>query len=201
MILELFFDLASPYAYLALMRMAVHPRAADVQWHPLDGEQVKRAAGNVGPSLRHTPAKLRYVRQDVARWARRMDVPFSSVASCAPAPRLNRGTFYAADRGCVPQYLQLAGRRIWGHAADPDADDVLRSVAADMDWDAREFLAFVGSPAASARSAGSFARARRVGVFGVPTAVVGERLWWGNDRLHLAEAAWLAAQPEEVHRG
>lgn len=201
MILELFFDLASPYAYLAVMRMAAHPRASEVRWHPLDGEQVRRAAGNVGPSLRHTPAKLRYVRQDVARWARRAGVPFSPQAPCAPAPRLNRGTFYAMDRGCAPRYLQLVARRIWGDAADPDAEDMLRSAATDMDWDVREFMAFVGSPQARERSAGSFARARQAGVFGVPTAVVGERLWWGNDRLQLAEAAWLAAPIEEVHRG
>lgn len=201
MILELFFDLASPYAYLALARMAAHPRAADVHWHPLDGEQVRRAAGNVGPSLRQTPAKLRYVRQDVARWARRAGVPFSPEAPCAPAPRLNRGTFYALDRGCAPRYLQQAGRRIWGDAADPDANDVLRSLAADMGWDERDFIGFAGSPAARARGEDSFARARRAGVFGVPTAVVGERLWWGNDRLHLAEAEWLAAEPEELHRG
>ena len=201
MILEMFIDLASPYAYLGLVRMLSHGDAARIHWHPVDVEALKRAAGNVGPPLRQMPAKLRYARQDVARWAARYGVPFSEAASCAAAPRLNRGTYFAIDRGAAATYLRTAARRVWAEGGDPESEALLRDLSRELGWDAGDFLRFVSSPAAFHRERLSLARAREAGAFGVPTAVVGGRLWWGNDRLFLAEAAWAGGENQGSEHG
>jgi 2-hydroxychromene-2-carboxylate isomerase len=190
MILEFYFDLASPYAYLGLMRVLpiAQRDAGSIAWCPVDVEELKRAAGNIGPALRHLPAKLRYVQQDAARWARRQGVPLARTVG-EPAPRLNRGTFYAADHGLAARYLQLAAHRVWAEAAAPEDDEVLRAIAGDMGWNPQEFLDYTASAQAAERQREMLLRARRAGVFGVPTAVLDDQLWWGNDRLSLAEAA------------
>ena len=194
MSLEFYFDLASPYAYLGLTRMLAGAREPGrVAWRPVDVEALKRAAGNVGPALRHLPAKLRYVRQDTQRWARRYRVPLAASAG-QPAPRLNRGTFFAADRGMAEPYLQLAAARVWGAGTPPEDEALLRGLAEELGWPVQEFIDYTDSPAAVARLRASLLDARAAGVFGVPTAVLDGQLWWGNDRLALAEAALAEAE-------
>jgi 2-hydroxychromene-2-carboxylate isomerase len=56
-----------------------------------------------------------------------------------------------------------------------------------MGWDAAEFIAYTTSEAAAACHRAAVEVARERGVFGVPTMVVGEHLWWGNDRLQFVE--------------
>ena len=62
-----------------------------------------------------------------------------------------------------------------------------------LGWDAGEFLAFTESADAEARYRASTAAAHQRGVFGVPTMLIGEEMWWGNDRLEFLEE-FLAAQ-------
>ena len=189
MILEFFFDLASPYAYLGLVRMLSHEArtGCSVGWRPVDLEELKRSAGNIGPALRDLPAKLRYVQQDTRRWAARYGVPLAQPAGLASL-RINRGTFFADDRGVASRYLQAAALRVWSEGGACEDESLLASLALDMGWEPQEFLHYTLSPAAADRQRKTLERAREAGVFGVPTIVVAGESWWGNDRLDFALA-------------
>ena len=67
------------------------------------------------------------------------------------------------------------------------SDDLMRAVAADMGWDADDYLAFTVSVQAEARYQAATKAAHERGVFGVPTMIIGEEMWWGNDRLDFVE--------------
>ena len=197
--IEYFFDFASPYCYLAHVRLpgiaARHGRA--IAYRPVDLAEVKRAAGNIGPSTHFLAARRHYLRQDTARWARRYGVPISEPAGYGSA-RLNRGAFLALDRDAIARYVDAVGTRVWGQGGAMDDDGLLAAVAADMGWDAAAFIAYAGSEAADGRHRAALALARERGVFGVPTVVIGEHLWWGNDRLQFVDAHLAATAGARV---
>jgi len=190
MTFEFYFDLASPYAYLGLMRLPALtlPRGCAIDYRPVDVEEVKRAAGNIGPALRDLPVKKRYVLQDAARWARRYGVPFTEPSGW-DATRLNRGTFLAIDRGVAPRYVATAARHVWGLGGDPASETVITAIAGEMGWNPQDLLSYTLSPPAMQRQRETLAAARAAAVFGVPTSVVNGQLWWGNDRLTLVQEA------------
>ncbi len=190
MTLEFYFDLASPYAYLGLARLATLalPQGCSVGYRPVDLEEVKRAAGNIGPAMHELASRKRYVMQDAARWAKRYGIAFAEPAGW-DATRLNRGTFMAIDRGVTTRYLDVAARHVWGAGGNPGDEVLIGSVAAELGWNAHELLAYTVSIQAAQRQRDTLAAARAAGVFGVPTTVLDGQLWWGNDRLESVQEA------------
>ncbi|MDB5727410.1 MAG: 2-hydroxychromene-2-carboxylate isomerase [Noviherbaspirillum sp.] len=191
--IEFFFDFASPYAYLAHVRLPEIARRnrCSISYRPVDLPEIKRAAGNIGPSSHFLPARKRYIQQDTARWARRYGVPIAQPSNFDSA-RLNRGVFLAIGRGVATEYVDAVGRRVWAEGGAMNDESLLAGVAADMGWDAKEFMLYTTSEAAAAAHRATLEVARKYGVFGVPIMVAGEQLWWGNDRLPFVES-YLAA--------
>jgi 2-hydroxychromene-2-carboxylate isomerase len=192
--IEFFFDFASPYAYLAHARLPeiAYRHGCSISYRPVDLPEIKRAAGNIGPSFHFLAARQRYVQQDTARWAKRYGVPIRQPASFGSV-RLNRGAFLAIERNVATEYVNAVGRRVWAEGGAMDDDRLIAAVAGDMGWDAGELIRYTSSAAAAACHRAAIAIARERSVFGVPTMVVGDQLWWGNDRLQIVES-YLAAK-------
>src|SRR5438105_2282905 len=74
--LEFFFDLSSPYSYLAATQLdAMAERTkAEVRWRPMVLGAVFKATQNVMPAA--SPPKARYMLDDLQRWAEAYQVPF-----------------------------------------------------------------------------------------------------------------------------
>lgn len=186
--LEFFFDFLSPFAYLAHQKLPglAQRYGYTLRFVPFDLPRAKRAAGNSGPSNREIPVKLRYMTTDMNRWARLYGVPLTFPKSFA-SERMNKGTFFAEDRGQVREYVTAAYAAAWAQGGDMSDSQVLADVARQLGWSDREFLAFIDSPAAGERFEATNLEAHRRGVFGTPTFLIGEEMWWGNDRLHFLE--------------
>lgn len=185
-----YFDFVSPYAFLAhheLPKIAARHGCA-IEYHAIDLNAAKAAAGNTAPPTAAIPAKLKYVMQDFARWCARYGtkLEFSREGPPVTAPA-NKGTLYAADRGQVGEYVTAMWRATFGSGGLHGKEDVLRGVATELGWDADDFLAFVSSPEADQRYATVNAAAQAAGIFGAPIMVVGEAMFWGNDRLDFLE--------------
>ncbi|NQV20960.1 MAG: DsbA family protein [Rhodospirillales bacterium] len=67
------------------------------------------------------------------------------------------------------------------------ADDVLLELATRMNWDVSEFLGFVASEEARQQYEKYNLDAHQRGIFGVPTMIIDDEMWWGNDRLMFVE--------------
>lgn len=186
--IDFYFDFISPFGYLANVRLPALARKwkYTVRYRPVDVMAAKIAAGNSGPSTRAIPAKARYIRQDRLRWARRYGVPMNDPKAFL-SPRLNSGVFHAVRAGAAERYVDAAYHQVWGVGVDPDDDGVLAGIAETLGWDVRAFLAYVNSAEARAEYAASQDEAQQRGVFGVPMMVVGEQMFWGNDRLEFLE--------------
>jgi 2-hydroxychromene-2-carboxylate isomerase len=186
--IEFYFDFMSPFAYLAHARVAelADEFGRDVRYRPIDLTAAKIAAGNTGPSNREIPTKLRYLLTDINRWAERAQLPVSFPASL-DSHRMNVGTFYAIERNEQRAYITAGFNIGWGQGADIGADATLATLAESMGWSAKIFLEYVSEPQLNLAYQASNLNAHQRGVFGVPTTVIGDEMWWGNDRLHFVE--------------
>jgi 2-hydroxychromene-2-carboxylate isomerase len=191
--LDVYFDVASPFAYLGLTQL---PRLAELcgvrpKLHPILLGGLFRAIGQVDVPLHAMPAaKRRYVEHEMMRWARWWGVPFSE-------PRKFPQRTVAAQRLCLlagddPRLAIALGRAMWAEQRDLEDEDVLRGVLADSGLP-REWVERTHEPGLKTALAECTAQAQAAGVFGVPTWVVtstgsaGARshLFWGQDRLEL----------------
>ena len=195
-IIDFYFDFISPFSYLAYQRLPglAQRFGCRVEAHVLDLAETKLLGGNTGPTSRDQPLKRRYNQKDKERWGRRYGVPIVNPTSYRP-DRLNKGAFFAADRGESDAYIAAAWRRVWGEGGDMAGESILRDVAGELGWDANSFLAFTLSRAADERYKAATLDAHQRGIFGVPTMMIGDEMWWGNDRLDFLEEFLAARSP------
>ena len=198
--IDFFFDFWSPYAYLASGRLAkiAERHGYAINYCPLDLTRAKLAAGNTGPANLQIPPKIRYLMSDLRRWAARYGLPLGGVPKGKDTKRINIGALFAQDRGAAEDYVREAYDAVWGRGGDPNSDELLSALAVKLGWDAREFLDYVGSAGADARYEAVFEDAAKRGVFGVPIMIVGDEMWWGNDRLEFLEEFLLERAQQQV---
>jgi 2-hydroxychromene-2-carboxylate isomerase len=197
--IEFFFDFASPFAYLAHSPL---PAIADkygleIVYHPIDLFEARTAAGNTGPSTPQIPNKFRYIRQDLVRWAKKYGIPFEFPAPAPGEPtiakaqidssRAHKAMYYAIERGGAREFASRLWSKTYGVGGYIGDDANLRAVAQEMGWDGDELVDYANSAAAQARYEAANREAHERGIFGVPIMVIGEEMWWGNDRLGLME--------------
>lgn len=188
MTIDFYFDFMSPFAYLAHSRLPLIAQkyGCDLRYHPIDLPAAKLAAGNTGPPNVSIPVKLGYLKKDLDRWAERYGMPISFPPSLE-SELANKGVFFAQSKGNCGDYVRHAWSYFWGEGKDMSNEKLLRQIADELGWDADAFLAFVHSEEAEKAYRQSNEQAQSRGVFGVPTMMIGDEMWWGNDRLDFLE--------------
>lgn len=192
---ELFFDVGSPYSYLAwveLPRICARTQSRLI-WRPMLLGAVFKATGNRSPV--EVDAKARWTQIDLAHWAQRYRAPFvMNPHFPINTLALMRGAAGMAMRGPQPleRYLHAVMDAMWVHPRDLNDPAEVGSVLNAAGFDAADFLALIASAEVkdALKTATDEAIAR--GVFGAPTMFVGDTMYWGNDRLHFVEDALAA---------
>ena len=190
--LEFFFDFGSPTAYLAHTQLPALAREcnADIVWRPMLLGGVFKATGNQSPVM--IAPKGKWMWQDMAQWARRYGVPLQ-IHPNFPANTLTlmRGAagLQMKDPGRFLQYVDLVYRSMWGMGVDLGNPAILASTLREAGFDAAAFTAMVGDPAVKAQLIATTEEAVKRGAFGAPTLFVGERMFFGQDRLEFVREA------------
>ena len=186
-VVRIFFNFRSPYCYLASHRLFARLAAFDVDiaWRSLGGWD-----GRSPPE--RAKVKVPLTRQDVARWCRRMQVAFNPPPiSTDPTPAA-LVAFAAEQAGLLPCYVERVMWREWAEGQDIGLTAVLEGVAVDIGLPLAAARAALDDVRLLARLQENWHEAQSLGVIGVPSFVVGDQIFWGNDRLefleeHLAE--------------
>jgi 2-hydroxychromene-2-carboxylate isomerase len=188
--LEFFFDLASPYSYLAATQVeAVCERAgARLQWKPMVLAAVFKATNNTMPAA--VVPKAQYMLKDLMRWAAHYGVPFRMTSRFPVNALKAMRLVIAAEASEKSAALALAlFRALWVDDRDITAEDELRAIAGEVGLDPGALLPSIEAQEVKDRLRAYTDQAIARGVFGAPALVVGSELFWGNDRLHFVEEA------------
>jgi 2-hydroxychromene-2-carboxylate isomerase len=190
---DFFFDLASGYSYLA--HSQVEPLAqrtgVRVRWRPFLLGAVFKATGNETPA--RIPAKAAWMVRDMALWAQQygMAVTFPSrfpLASVTPL-RLLVAAGRLHGEAAIARLAHPLFEAAWSLDQDINDPAVLARCATAAGFDAAELAAAVGEAETKDALRANTDEAVQRGVFGAPAFVVGDELFWGNDRLHFVEQA------------
>lgn len=186
--IEFFYDIGSPYSYLCATQIdgvaAKHGR--DVKWRPLLLGAVFKATGNDMPA--RIPAKAKWMLGDLTLWAKSYRVPFT-FPPIFPANTLRamRACTFAAERGKVrPMSLSLF-ESYWARGLDPSSDEALHKASTAAGLDPAELLAGLDTQPIKDALRKTTDEAVTRGAFGAPAILVGDQLFWGNDRLPLLD--------------
>ncbi len=195
--LDVYWDFSSPFAYLGAVQVEGVARRTDacVNWHPvLLGGLFKAIGAPEVPLATFSVAKQRYILKDLERWAAYLGVPFR-FPTRFPAHSLRALRVYLAlpeSRRAV--YRDAVFRACWAEDRDISDDAVLAScIAGDDASVAQDALAKASSDEVKAELRRLTELAAQRSVFGVPTFVVGDELFWGQDRLDLVEGSLSGA--------
>ncbi|MBB3862342.1 2-hydroxychromene-2-carboxylate isomerase [Novosphingobium hassiacum] len=187
---EFVFDFVSPYAYLAHHKLCTFLRNSGnrLKYTAVDLDALKAQAGNTGPSTREQPLKFAYARTDLQRWASLYGIPLVPPSGYGSG-RLNRALPYANAAGMARAYIDAVWAEIWGQGGDMNDEGVLTRVAGRLGLHSDQLLEFADSAEASTLYSAAVASAHDRGVFGVPTILWRDQMWWGNDRLDFVATA------------
>ena len=188
---EFYFDVGSPYSYLAYKALpgiaAAH--GAQIVWRPMLLGGVFKATGNHSPA--EIAAKSNWMHQDMQRWAARYGAAFTrNPYFPVNTLTLMRGAVGMQMRGPIfHKYLDAIFHAMWAEPRNLGELDELAAVLQRAGIDADAFHSLVNDPAVKQQLKKNTEDAVARGVFGAPTFFVGEEMHWGQDRLaFVAEA-------------
>ena len=194
--IEFYYDLVSPYSYLAYGETGrvAEKAGAEVVLRPVLLGALHKAAGIKAPI--ETPAKGRYQARDIQRWAARYGLPMRFPEQF-PFRTLKtmRAAMWCAGRNSLKPFTREAFALFWEEDGAPkglessDEDGPLREVARRVGIDPEEMLAGAATGETKQALKGATSEAAERGVFATPTFFVGDEMFWGNDRLDFVEEA------------
>ncbi len=186
MTFDFFYDLGSPYSYLASTQVAgIEERtSARARLLPVTLGGLRKTTGHQMPP----PQQLKYMSEDTARWAKQygvqMQIPKVFPASTIHALR----AVLAADRiGKQRVAMHALFNAYWVEGNDLSDPGVIERALTAGGLDGKALVTAAEDPEIKEALRRNTGLALDRGVFGVPTIFVGERSFWGNDRLHFVE--------------
>ena len=195
MAIQFWFEFASTYSYPAAMRIeaAAAARGVAVEWKAFLLGPIFRSQGWNDSPFNLYPVKGRYMWRDLSRLCEELQLPFVRPS------QFPRNGLLAARVACafasepwLPAFVRAVYDANFARDEDIASTAVIARCLASVGERPEALLAAAGSEANKAKLRAQGEEAERLGLFGAPSFVVGQELFWGNDRLETA-LAWHAA--------
>jgi 2-hydroxychromene-2-carboxylate isomerase len=187
--LDFFFEFASTYSYPAALRIDAVARTAGVtvRWRPFLLGPIFRTQGYDTSPFNVQEAKGRYMWRDLARTCENLGLPFRR-----PEPFPQNGLLAARvahvglDEGWGEAFCRAVFTAEFGQRLEIGNEAVIRDLLVGLAQQPDAILARARSDEIKTRLRATTEEAQRLGIFGAPNFVVGDELFWGNDRLEQA---------------
>lgn len=193
---EMFFFCGSTYTYLTVMRVEEEAARAgvEVRWRPFNVREIMIEQDNI--PFRDKPVKMRYMWRDLERRAARHGIPFNGAPTYPVDPEnlSNRVGIIAAEEGWCPEYARATYRAWFLENKAPGEIQNLTETLRGLGRDPEDVIPRADTREVRERYAAETDVARSMGIFGSPTFVVGDEIFWGDDRLEEA-LEWCVAGP------
>lgn len=187
--IDMYWDVGSTNTYFALklIKPILVRNNVELVLHPFNLGYVFR--NNNYELMKEPKAKLRNRKQDLMRWAKKYDLPFSIPREFPiKSSRVLRGSLVMRRFGLEVPFVEKIMDRYWeqGDATISEYAGI-RSTVLELGVDPDEFEALSASEEIGAELAKSTDEGVERGVFGVPMIIVGDQLFWGKDRMEFVE--------------
>jgi 2-hydroxychromene-2-carboxylate isomerase len=192
---DYFMTPVSPFVYLghARFRQICAKHQAKINLRVMDLGKVFPASG--GLALKDRPPQRRgYRMMELRRWRDFLHVPLTLEPKHFPVPAEPAATLILAvlEQHGIETALDIAGdcgRAVWAEERNISDADVLQEIAQGRKLDAAGLLAHARSAEVAARYVQHSQEAIARSVFGAPTYIYRNELFWGQDRLEFLDRA------------
>ena len=183
---QFWYDFASPYSYLSAMRIEGLTSAAGVEteWHPfLLGPIFKSQGWDTSP-FNIYEAKGRYMWRDIERLSGKYGIKFLK-PSVFPRNGVlaSRVALASESHEWRSRFSKLVFIANFAEDRDISNEAVIASILESLGEEPERII----QSALSVENKGELRRATEgatsIGIFGAPSFIVGDEIFWGNDRL------------------
>ena len=184
--IDYYFAAISPFVYLGGQRLEAiaAKHGATLRYVPVDAPALFPRTGGQVLADRH-PSRKAYRLQELKRWSARLGMPLDIQPAFFPVnPAPASYAIIAAAKvggGDLGGLVHAFPRAVWAEGRNVSDDDVVKDILAQNGFDpaiADKYMLMAAETYAS-----NLEEAVARGVFGVPSYVVGDQIFWGQDRL------------------
>ena len=190
--IEYYLSVVSPWSYLGHRRLCDIARAnsAEILYLPIDSSILFAKTGGLALKDR-SPQRKRYRMQELRRWRSRLELELNLEPQYFPtdsnlASRVIIGAIEAGHD--VAELVYELMRTVWVREEDVSETSVVIGAIERSGGSVDDLLAAANHSNVQDIIIENSEQAVSKGVFGVPSYVVGEEVFWGQDRLEFLDA-------------
>ena len=184
---EFYFDFGSPYTFLAHkgIRKIEKENSIKVKYMPvLLGALLKLTGVKANIDV---PIKGKYMIKDCKLWAEKYNIEFK-FNNYFPIITLNlmRCALVAENKGVSQIFINKVFDAIWKDGLNLNDNSILEKLLKNIDIDPKKFLIEAIDLKIKNELKKRTDEAYQKGVFGTPSFIVNNKIFWGQDRLQFA---------------
>jgi carboxymethylenebutenolidase len=191
--IDYYASLNSPWTHLGAARIEAMAMAhgASLRIYPVDFGAIFAKSGGL-PLPQRSPQRQAYRLQELARWRDHLGIPITIQPKYFPSSE-------ALTAGCVIAVRETIGdapaiklahavlKAVWQEEKNPSDPATLAGLIKGVGLDADAVLKLGAEPRWAERRLADTQAALDRNVFGAPSYVIGEDIFWGQDRLEFVE--------------
>jgi len=191
--IDYYASLNSPWTHLGALRIEglAAKHGASLRIHPVDFGTIFPASGGL-PLPRRAPQRQAYRLMELHRWRDFLGVPIKVQPKSFPSSEELTAPCVIALRetqGDTPA-ITLAHRvlrAVWQDEKNPGDAATLAALISEIGLDADAVMKLGADPKWAERRTADTKAALDRGVFGAPSYVIGDEIFWGQDRLDFVD--------------
>ena len=191
--IDYYASLNSPWTHLGAARIEAlaERHGAGLRIWPVDFGTIFAGSGGL-PLPKRSPQRQAYRMQELRRWRDHLGIPITlqprffphdeaRSAACVIAVRETQG-----DRPAIRLAHRIL-KALWEEEQNPGEPETLARLIREAGLDPEAVMRLGAEPRWAERRAADSQAALARGVFGAPSYVIGEEIFWGQDRLDFVE--------------
>jgi 2-hydroxychromene-2-carboxylate isomerase len=184
---DFYFDFVSPYSFLAHkeIRKIEIKENVKIKYNPVLLGGLHNLHGIKAPAF--IPAKAKHMIRDCKLIAERNNVVFK-FNSYFPIRSLNlmRGVLVAEEDNVKSYYIDTIFNTIWRDGLNMNDEVIIEKVFKNLNINPKTFLLRLTSSLIKDTLRKKTSEAYEKGVFGAPTFIANNKIFWGQDRIEFA---------------
>ena len=184
---DFYFDFVSPYSFLAHkeIRKIEKKTSVKINYKPILLGGLHNLHGIKAPAF--IPAKAKHMIRDCKLISVRNEIKFK-FNSYFPIRSLNlmRGVFVAEEDNFKSYYINSIFDAIWQDGLDMNDENIILKVLKNLNINPKTFALRSTSSTVKDKLKIKTTEAYEKGIFGAPTFVSNNKIFWGQDRIEFA---------------
>jgi 2-hydroxychromene-2-carboxylate isomerase len=182
--IDFYFDFISPYAYLAHKKIQLLPKDIKINYKPILLGGLHNLEGITAPAF--IKPKLKHMMNDCLLIAKKNNFDFKW-NSIFPINTLNimRG-YFSINSSNQTKYIKIMFDAYWRDDLDVSKEEILIPLLEKCKIDKNIFFKTIKDPVIKENLKDATKTAHEKEIFGAPTFIVNNKIFWGQDRLEFA---------------